>query len=141
MPSKMKTSRITLEQGPDGRFIQKQKNSTASSSLTTTTNSSPLDTPETIAWALEDANKDLRAEEAKQQFLLVLLWSGPEPWFEPDFWSGSLWFGPWFSHQPELDQKSVLGSRSSGMVPFWFGTPELFRTVNFAIIYFNVIIV
>jgi hypothetical protein len=44
---------------------------------------------------------------------LVLPWSGPEPWFEPDFWSGSLWFGPWFSHQPEPDRKTVLGSRST----------------------------
>ncbi|KAG1790869.1 uncharacterized protein HD556DRAFT_1310209 [Suillus plorans] len=22
---------------------------------------------------------------------------GPEPWFKPDFWSGSAQFGPWFS--------------------------------------------
>ncbi|KAG2158741.1 uncharacterized protein EDB93DRAFT_1100369 [Suillus bovinus] len=52
-----------------------------------------------------------------------------KPWFEPDFWSGSPWFGPRFSHQPELDRKMVLGSRSSPMVPFWFGLAEPFQTV------------
>ncbi|KAG1899513.1 uncharacterized protein F5891DRAFT_981040 [Suillus fuscotomentosus] len=57
---------------------------------------------------------------------LVLPWSSPEPWFEPDFWSSSPWFGPWFSCQPELDWKMVLGSRSSQMVQFWFDLPEPF---------------
>ncbi|KAG1779232.1 hypothetical protein EV702DRAFT_1267465 [Suillus placidus] len=60
---------------------------------------------------------------------LVLPWSGPEPWFEPDFWSGSSRFSPWFSYQPEPDRKTVLGSRSSRTVPFWFGLAEPFRTV------------
>ncbi|KAG2143534.1 quinon protein alcohol dehydrogenase-like superfamily [Suillus bovinus] len=41
----------------------------------------------------------------------------------------SLWFGPQFSHQPELDWKTVLGSRSSRMVPFWFSKAEPFRTI------------
>ncbi|KAG2081797.1 uncharacterized protein F5147DRAFT_842342 [Suillus discolor] len=52
-----------------------------------------------------------------------------EPWFEPDFWSGSPRFGPWFLRQPEPDRKTVLGSRSSQMVQFWFGLPEPFRTL------------
>ncbi|KAG1883210.1 uncharacterized protein F5891DRAFT_990897 [Suillus fuscotomentosus] len=56
----------------------------------------------------------------------VLPRSGPEPWFELDFWSGSPWFGPWFSCQPEPDRKTVLGSRSSQTVQFWFDLPEPF---------------
>jgi hypothetical protein len=60
---------------------------------------------------------------------LVLPRSGPEPRFEPDFWSGSPWFGPRFSHQPEPDRKAVLGSTYPRTVLFWFGLPELFRTV------------
>ncbi|KAG1855606.1 hypothetical protein F4604DRAFT_1932255 [Suillus subluteus] len=64
---------------------------------------------------------------------IVLPWSGPEPQFKPDFWSGSPWFGPWFSRQPEPDRKTVLGSRSSLTVRFWFSLPKPFRTlVNFA---------
>ncbi|KAG2105809.1 uncharacterized protein F5147DRAFT_775129 [Suillus discolor] len=55
--------------------------------------------------------------------------SGPEPWFEPDFWSGSPRFGPWFLRQLEPDRKTVLGSSSSQMVQFWFGLPEPFRTL------------
>ncbi|KAG1739511.1 hypothetical protein EDD22DRAFT_1008725 [Suillus occidentalis] len=67
----------------------------------------------------------------------VLPWFGPEPQFKPNFWSGSPWFGPWFSHQPESDRKTVLGSRSTQMVPFWFSLPEPFRTLlNF---YFDII--
>jgi hypothetical protein len=61
--------------------------------------------------------------------MLVLPRSGPEPRFEPDFWSGSPWSGPWFSHQPEPDRKMVLGSWSSRTVLFWFDIPEPFRTV------------
>jgi hypothetical protein len=59
-------------------------------------------------------------------------WSG-SPWFgprfEPDFWSGSPWFGPRFSHQPKPDRKAVLGSTYPQTVLFWFGLPEPFRTV------------
>ncbi|KAG2112204.1 uncharacterized protein F5147DRAFT_759581 [Suillus discolor] len=61
--------------------------------------------------------------------LVVLPRSSPEPRFEPDFWSGSLWFGPWFPHQPEPDQKVVLGSGPSLVVRFWFDFPEPSRTV------------
>jgi hypothetical protein len=60
--------------------------------------------------------------------VLVLLQSGPEPWFGLDFWSSSPWFSPWFSHQPELDCKMVLSSRSTWTVLFWFGLPKPFRT-------------
>ncbi|KAG2092813.1 uncharacterized protein F5147DRAFT_779556 [Suillus discolor] len=56
--------------------------------------------------------------------------SAQEPWFKPDFWSGSPQFSPWFSRQPEPDRKTVLGSRSSQTVQFWFDLPEPFQTPN-----------
>ncbi|KAG2139211.1 uncharacterized protein EDB93DRAFT_1106181 [Suillus bovinus] len=43
--------------------------------------------------------------------------------------SGSLRFSPQFSHQPEPDQKMVLGSRSSPTVLFWFGLAKPFQTI------------
>ncbi|KAG2069784.1 hypothetical protein BDR04DRAFT_1156285 [Suillus decipiens] len=70
----------------------------------------------------------LRVTEAKRSHrharsLLVLPRSGPEPRFEPDFWSGSPWFGPWFSCQPEPDRKAVLGS---GYIPKQSGSGSTF---------------
>ncbi|KAG2119034.1 uncharacterized protein F5147DRAFT_648114 [Suillus discolor] len=61
-----------------------------------------------------------------RKHILFLYQMMTEPWFEPDFWSGSPRFGPWFSRQPEPDRKTVLGSRSSQTVQFWFGLPEPF---------------
>ena len=40
----------------------------------------------------------------------MLPWSGPEPWFEPNFWSGSAWSGPRSRRQLEPDRIVVLGS-------------------------------
>ncbi|KAG2092827.1 uncharacterized protein F5147DRAFT_657605 [Suillus discolor] len=91
----------------------------------------------------EEGNEVLRDEEGRGgsfhicnhtlglgvQMLVVLPQSGPEPWFEPDFWSGSPRFGPWFLHQLEPDWKTVLGSSSSQTVQFWFSLPEPFRTL------------
>ncbi|KAG0694419.1 hypothetical protein DFH29DRAFT_1006366 [Suillus ampliporus] len=53
--------------GPDGRFLTSDKSlnsSTTASSLTTTANSSPLDTPEIATCTLDDATPDTRDYEA-----------------------------------------------------------------------------
>ncbi|KAG2088921.1 uncharacterized protein F5147DRAFT_764637 [Suillus discolor] len=92
----------------------------------------PVGEPRQIHSLTESANKyELWSADVyiKLYEIDMLPRSGPEPWFEPDFWSGSPRFGPWFLRQPEPDRKTVLGSRSSQTVQFWFGLPEPFRTL------------
>lgn len=69
MAPKKKAPKELPEWGVDGWFLKKLKTSTTNSSLATTTNSSPLDTPEIAARTLEGASSDLEAYEVQQQWL------------------------------------------------------------------------
>ncbi|KAG2063511.1 hypothetical protein BDR04DRAFT_1163625 [Suillus decipiens] len=68
-PKKKTTSKALPEWAANRQFIKKQKPSTANSSLATTTDSSPLDTPEITERILEGTNSDLEDYEVQQQLL------------------------------------------------------------------------
>ncbi|KAG1868644.1 hypothetical protein F4604DRAFT_1682281 [Suillus subluteus] len=95
----------------------------------------PSETGKPFSWSVEAADEGGGTDGKVTGWMTVVALprSGPEPRFEPDFWSGSLWFSPWFPHQPEPDRKAVLGSGPSLVVRFWFNFPEPSRTATLSL--------
>lgn len=65
--SKQSSTKVLPERGPDGRFIKRLNTLSNTSSTATSTDSSPLDTPELIARRLDQSTSEPEHEGAEQE--------------------------------------------------------------------------